>query len=299
MYSFLLDRVQGDIRRRGPFMESLFQYADYRDFIRDYMEHKKAQNSAFSYRYLAQKAGINSSSFYTQVVKGRRNLTKQTIIKTIHALKLTHEESLYFEYLVFFSQAKTSTEKNHFFELMVELRKNNDINAVSDEEFDYFAEWYHCVIREVVTMVEDPTDYEMMAKKLKPKVTPLQVKQSVALLERLGFITEVDGTYEQREPLLHSSSNSDFRRYHLIQFQLKMIDVLRSSYGNWDDNERLTATTVYAISNRNYKRSIEILRETRKKLLALAETDEEASAVYMLSTNLIPVTRQIFRRGKS
>lgn len=280
-------------------MESLFQYADYRDYISDYMSHKKAENPALSYRYLAQKAEINSSSFYTQVVKGRRNLTKQTTVKTIKALKLSGDEALYFEYMVFFNQAKTSEEKNHFFERMVELRKSRDIYSVADEEFDYFSEWYHCVVRELVTLVDNPTDYESLAKKLKPKVSALQVKQSVALLEKLGFIKEVDGKYEQREPLLRSASNSELRRYHLIQFQLKMIDVLRSSYGNWDDNERLTATTVYAISNKNYKRSIEILRDMRNKLLALAESDEEASAVYMLSTNLIPVTRQIFRRGKS
>lgn len=262
------------------------------------MVFKKAQNSAISYRYLAQKAGINSSSFYTQLVKGRRNLTKETVVKTIKALKLTGDEALYFEYLVFFTQAKTSEQKNHYFNLMVEVRKGQSIAAVADEQFDYFGEWYHCVVRELVTMVENPRDYESLAKKLKPKVTKLQVKKSVELLERLGFIKERAGRFEQSEPLLQSSSNSDFRRYHLIQFQLRMLDVLRGSYANWDDTERLTATTVYAISKENYRRSIEILRDTRKKLMALAENDEEASAVYMLSTNLIPVTRQIFRKGE-
>lgn len=281
-------------------MESLFQYADYRDYLRDYIELKKAQNSSISYRYLAQRAGINSSSFYTQVLKGKRNLTKDTATKTIKALKLTGDEATYFEYMVFFTQAKDSVQKNHFFNMMCELRRGQSIANVADEQFDYFSEWYHCVVRELVTMVEDPHDYEEMAKKLKPKVTALHVKKSIALLLKLGFIKEdEEGNFTQAEPLLRSSSNSDFRRYHLIQFQLRMIDVLRSSYGNWDDNQRLTATTIYAISQKNYKRSIDVLRDTRKKLLALAETDDEASAVYMLSTNLIPVTRQIFRKGKS
>ena len=45
-------------------MNPVYEYSDYRLFIKDYYEGRKAANAAFSYRYLAQKAGINSAPFF-------------------------------------------------------------------------------------------------------------------------------------------------------------------------------------------------------------------------------------------
>ena len=62
-------------------MIDIFDYSDYRKFLSDYQQMKNAMNSAFSFRYYAKKAGNNSSSFYPQIIKGKRNLTKKPSLK--------------------------------------------------------------------------------------------------------------------------------------------------------------------------------------------------------------------------
>lgn len=118
----------------------VFSYSDYREYIRDFYLSKKSLNSAFSYRYLAQKAGINSSSFYKYVIEGKRNLTKGTLLKTCQMLKLNTAEAEYFESLVFFNQAKTIKEKNHFFDKLIALRNSCDVRVVNEEQYDFYAE---------------------------------------------------------------------------------------------------------------------------------------------------------------
>ena len=87
-------------------MLEIYDYSDYRQFLKDYYESHKAVNPNFSFRYLAQKAGINSSGYYKLVIDGKRNLTRATILKTCAALKLDDREAEYFENLVLFNHAR-------------------------------------------------------------------------------------------------------------------------------------------------------------------------------------------------
>jgi uncharacterized protein (TIGR02147 family) len=176
-------------------MISIFDYSDYRQFLRDYYESHKAVNPQFSYRYLSQKADINSAPFYKFIIEGKRNLTKVTVLKTCAALRMKDRDAEYFENLVFFNQAKTIAEKNHFFELLVEKQRQRSVAKIQEHHFDYFSEWYHCVIRELVCMVDFKEDYAQLARSLAPAITPREAEKSVKLLLNLGFIKKVNGHY--------------------------------------------------------------------------------------------------------
>jgi uncharacterized protein (TIGR02147 family) len=41
-------------------MKSIFEYLDYRDFLKDFYEEKKAQRSFFSYRLFGAKIGLDA-----------------------------------------------------------------------------------------------------------------------------------------------------------------------------------------------------------------------------------------------
>ncbi len=47
-------------------MKSVFEYTDYRLFLQDYYNDKKAANKAFSHRFIADRVGFKSGgSFFT------------------------------------------------------------------------------------------------------------------------------------------------------------------------------------------------------------------------------------------
>ena len=86
-------------------MEKVFTYIDYRKFLLDYYNEKKATTHFFSYRYFFNKASIKSPVFLKQVIEGERNLTLQTIDKFIGALNLNKKEATFFRHLVQFNQS--------------------------------------------------------------------------------------------------------------------------------------------------------------------------------------------------
>lgn len=280
-------------------MKHLYDYSDYRLFLKEYKEETQKSTPHFSWRYLSQKAGISSNSFYSHIVNGNRNLTKKTIVKTAQALHLSLRESRYFENLVFFNQTESLEEKNHYFSEMVKLREASPIVKVAPSQYDYFSKWYHSVVRELACYLECGKNYEMIASYIVPKVSAKEVEHSVELLLKLGFLKYSNGTFVQTEPLLTSESDTAFKEQQIFKYQLEMLRLSRESLSRHSAHRRLSSATTFSISNNSYSRFVEILRETRQKLMALTETDDHPEDVFLLNMNFFPLTRHFDRSGDS
>ncbi len=53
---------------------SVFEYDNYREFLRDSYEYLKAANPKYSYRYFSKSAGFKSSSVMKMIMDGKRNM---------------------------------------------------------------------------------------------------------------------------------------------------------------------------------------------------------------------------------
>lgn len=278
-------------------MIDIFDYSDYRKFLGDFQQTKNALNSAFSFRYFAKKADINSSSFYPQVIKGIRNLTKTTLIKTCVAFGLSDQQAEYFENLVFFNQAKTIKGKNFYFERLVEKQKLRNVKKIQEDQYEYFSAWYHCILREAVTIINFNDDYNQLARFVQPAITARQAKESVQLLLRLGFLKKNGSVYVQAEPLLATTGTTDFEVHQLMNFQIAVLKMAIAAYDRWKMNKRLTSATTFSFSRKNYPQFLEILRECRSRMMKLAMESTQPDQVYMLSMNFFPVTHELSGQG--
>jgi uncharacterized protein (TIGR02147 family) len=269
---------------------TLTQYSDYRLYLRDYYETHKASNPDFSYRFLALRAGINSSAFYKYVIEGKRNLTKASLLKTCLALKLKDREAEYFENLVFFNQAKTLREKNVFFDRLTKLRGQYDKRRVVQDQYAFYSEWHHSAIREMLSCTSVKDDFEALASRLAPAITPKQARESISLLSKLGLIKKnAQGRWTPCDPVLTTGEPLDAQ---VIQdFQLRMLALASEAYTRFGSDERLMSTVTFSISSDTldvFKRRI---RELRSEMLEAARLDEAADRVYQFNLQLFPLSR--------
>src|SRR5688572_23947614 len=88
----------------------VFDYLDYRAFLRDYYTERKARRG-FSFRNFSKRAGLGSPNYLKLVMDGDRNLTNEMAARFAHALGLNSDSANYFVELVRFTQAKTSSER--------------------------------------------------------------------------------------------------------------------------------------------------------------------------------------------
>ena len=60
--------------------------------------------------------------------------------------------------------------------------------AAQQTGYEYFSNWYHPVIRELVTMRDFNGDSKSLARMIRPPITVKQAQESVKLLLKLGLI---------------------------------------------------------------------------------------------------------------
>ena len=103
---------------------AVFEYLDYRALLKDLYEYSRARNPHFSYRYIGQKVGFKSAGFFTNILKGRRNISSEILFKFAELFTFTTRETDYFETLVLYDQATQHARKRHYYEKLLAMRKS-------------------------------------------------------------------------------------------------------------------------------------------------------------------------------
>ena len=101
-------RVGGEISSSivKPQPPSVYDYRDYRAFLRDWWEHRKGIDRRLSLRSFARRAGYESFSLYRNIASGLRNLTPRYLPGFQKALGLNEREQEFFALLVDFTHSR-------------------------------------------------------------------------------------------------------------------------------------------------------------------------------------------------
>ena len=90
-------------------MQSVFDYLDYREFLKDFYEKRKQEGSYFSYRLFSSRVGIDAS-YLAKVIIKTRHISNKSIPAFIKFCGLKGKEADYFENLVYFGKAKSDKQ---------------------------------------------------------------------------------------------------------------------------------------------------------------------------------------------
>lgn len=149
----------------------VFGYLDYRAFLRDAYRDARGRRG-WSFRALARRAGIRSSSFLKRVMDGERNLAMPTARRVAGALGLRGEAADFFVSLVRFNQAPTSRERGEAYARLHRFEAYRRARPLEAERDAYHAHWYYPAIRELSTSPRFRRDPEWIARALRPAIQP-------------------------------------------------------------------------------------------------------------------------------
>jgi len=256
--------------------------------MHDLYKERKAENSGFSYRYIAQKAGFSSAGFFTKVLHGASNISVPLIFKFAEVFKLTKAQTDYFELLVLFNQATSDSEKRHFFEKIVTMRKSK-VKTLDPAQFELFGKWYYVAIREILDVFLFRDDYKELAKKVYPAIKPSEAKEAIDALEKLGLIKrDPNGYYKRLDAIV--SSGDEWQSLVIQKYQSETMEIAREALYSVPKTHRDISTLTLSISMQGLQRMKEKIKECRRELLEIAKADEHADRVYQLNLQLFPLS---------
>ncbi len=174
---------------------NIYNFSDYRDFLKDRYRQLKSADPVFSFRHFSKQAGFGSPNYLKLVMDGKRNLSDEAIGKFAKGLRLDNHESEFFRYMVEFNQCEHPSKKKVFEAKLLYLRELFKVKTLIPELYDYYHEWYHAAIREMVKKGPVKNDPAVIGSCLVPAITMEEAKGSVELLMKLGFVGQTnDGT---------------------------------------------------------------------------------------------------------
>lgn len=273
---------------------SIFEYTDYRKYLSDYYAFQKKRNPAFSYRYFARRAGFSSSGFYKELIDGKRGLSRTLIVKFSQAIRHTKKEADYFENMVYFNEARTIEEQVLYFKKMMASYEAKS-SLLLAEQYEYFSRWYYAVVREMLAVVPFKGDYKALAASLRPPIREDQARKSIAILRNLNLIKKNGkGYYIPCNPVVTTGSLSDsanINTMNVVNFQKEMLKLAAQAYERIPLKTMDMSTLTLSVSQKTFGMMKEELANFRKKLLSMAERDENPDRIYQLCYNLFPVSR--------
>lgn len=269
---------------------NIFDYTSYRKWLQDYCEAQKREATSFSFRSFAKKAGFASPNYLQLVIQGKRNLSDDSIASITKALGFGKKAASYFASLVHFTQTSDIAEKNRLFSGITRFKNRSVTTKIIADQFDYYNEWYHCVIRELaVGLRADSIDYTLLARKVYPAILPKQAKKSVALLLGLGLLrVNDDGLLEQASPLI--ATDRETQSVAIRNFHGKMLGIAREALVNVPPGDREISSLTMRISRSGFEKVKKRIQDFKEELMQIVRQDENVDSVYHADFLLFPVS---------
>ena len=176
-------------------MKKIFEYTDYREWLRDAFEDFKQRKTVISWRYMAMKMGADPGNLL-RVSQGKIHLPLSLIQPAAEFFELEGKEADYWAEMVYFGRAKTDADALQHYERMQAL-KGVSLKLLQKKELEFYRHWYYNAIRSVIGICKFKDDYQGLAESCTPNITEKEARDAVKLLADLNMIsTDRDGYWK-------------------------------------------------------------------------------------------------------
>lgn len=270
---------------------SIYEYTDYRAYLRDYYVAEKARRPAFSYRYFARRAGHTSPNFLKLVIEGKRNLGPASVTAFARALELDAEEASFFNDLVAYGQAKNDEGKTKALGRISAARNYRKAGRIEGDLFEYLSHWYLPAIRELVARRDFVEDPKWIARQLVPAITAKKAADGLKVLANLGLVRRMpDGRLERGDPSW--TTGPDASSKIVTDFHQQMLTLANEALQKFTPEQRNMSSLVVCVRAKTIEELRRRITSFQQELLALCDADEEPDVVYQVGMQLFPLSRQ-------
>jgi uncharacterized protein (TIGR02147 family) len=269
----------------------LFNYLDYRTFLKDWYAQQKKLQKGFSFRYFSEKAGFGSPNFLKRVIDGDRNLTESSLKSVIKGIGLNKQESDFFKKLVHYNQSETHEEKNTYYHQVITSQKFSQLKPIERDQYEFCSTWYHPIVRELVVSQDYDGTPEWVAKTIRPSITPGLAKKSIELLQRLGFIKqEKDGKWVQTDPVV--TTGAEAASLISLNYHKNVLELVKHQLTRTHPTERDVSALTLGVKKGRLVQLKKKIQDFRKDILKMVSEDNEPEEVVLLSMQLLPVSHR-------
>ncbi len=274
---------------------SIYGYTNYRTYLADFYQARKASRRGYSYRQFSQQAGFTSPNFLKLVIDGKRSLGPQSIEPFGKALGLSQPMAAYFRCLVALNQSQDEEEKQVLIKEITRLTPASKRYELEADAVEYIQHWIYPVLREMVSAREFRDDPYWIERRLSGRSHLREITHALNFLRKKGFIVkDAQGQYQVKDDVIISSDevrSLAIQSYHrqALEQSIVMLEDLPVS-------QREYGALIFHLPEENLGELKQKLKEFRKNLhqWALIKAKEQAnSVVIQCNFQMFPQSKKV------
>jgi uncharacterized protein (TIGR02147 family) len=267
-------------------VEPIFEYTDYREWLRDAFDDFKKRKSVISWRYMAMKLGADPGNLL-RVSQGKIHLTLSLVQPMAEFFELSEKETAYWTELVYFGRAKTDAEALNHYEKM-QMLKGIPLKRLAKKELEFYRHWYCNAIRSIIGICKFKDDYEGLAESCTPAISVEEAKNAVKLLYDLNMISrDRDGFWKVNDTFVSTGGN--WRSEAVRTFQKETVRLAGESLERHAPPLRDISTVTMTFNMDDIALIREKIKEFRSELLRMSQEGTGDDTVFQLNVQLFPI----------
>ena len=263
----------------------IYQFTHFRKFLEEYQVARAKAEPHFTRTEICNLLGLEKSrSYFADVLRGKK-VSPRMVAKFIEILELDKKEAKYFETLVELDQAKSDAARNAAMQEVLKLHPNPQ-HILNEDAYEYYSHWYNSALFAILDAMDVDDDMTPVQKRIFPKVPLGKLKDSLALLERLGLARKNESGFWK--PTKESISSGPYNNAELIkQYQLQCFELSKQALMTPPKKPTVMSTLTFSISSDAYKKLEAELQEFKAKARRIISEDKEkADGVYQMNIHL-------------
>ena len=234
----------GQEKRRAPHPRDIVREVPVSDFLSplEYLSrvYHRTKEKSFGYSYLdfAQDLGFPRSNVLRLMIVGQRPFSMKSAERIVEALSLQGIDKKYFLTLARHGISRVSHERDELFKELVALKTKKSPQTLSPIQAEYFSEWYHPVIREIIGVKQFSGDPAWIQEKLHFVLRMDEIKKSLELLEKLKYITYDTPTGRWKKTEENILTDDEVDSLAMIRYHQKMIEIGKESIVQLSEDQR-------------------------------------------------------------
>jgi uncharacterized protein (TIGR02147 family) len=250
---------------------------DFRSLLQQELIRRCRNNPRYSLRSFAKSLEISSSAL-TEMINGKRTITKKSIEKCGLIIGLSLDE------VDAYIQSTKSPER-----IAIE---NSQINyrQITIDQYSLISDWYHYAIIELVKIEGFKSEASWIARAL--GITKTEASIAIERLLRLSLLEKTEtGELVDTSEGYSTNINSDLTSVGAKQFQKQILEQSIEALMTVPIEKRNHTSMTMAINPELLPEAKQRITKFRRELCAFLESKGPKVEIYQMSLSLFPITK--------
>jgi len=270
-------------------MVTFSDIADYRDFLKDYYDRRKAEMPFYSYRMMGDKLGLDSSYLY-RVLQKKQHLPAHALQSAKEILALSGREAEYFDLLFSAAVTKDKSKKEELMAKALSLR-DVDRRSLQAAELKMLENWWISAVRAYLDLNGGVVNVKQIARDICPPITEEQAAEAIEILKEVGVVKKLaSGRLALTDA--HLTVGGPEKKVAVRKFQKQVLSLASDALDNVPVDERNISTLTLSVDQSCFEDLGDMLREFRRLVQKRVDESKNPDRVMQLSMAFYPVARK-------